>query len=185
MTQISYQPAYDAYHSLFRLVQLLYALEHRSATLPFSRICSFFIAFPHFMTEIRYPREIAHFRRSLSKLYRKDSYVRLPSKIALFENMRPFHDAAVQTLVVQGYVEREQYIVGYLTRTAKKIDNKLLEMVRERNEQNVLLFDAMQRISAYPLDGVNGIKHRTGLMEHRYDSIHSNTSGASSRNSLP
>ncbi|WP_170432973.1 ABC-three component system middle component 5 [Ruegeria arenilitoris] len=175
MTQLSYQPAFDPYNAMFRLLQL----RERSwltQAVPYDalRIADFFLLFPFFLQDkdIRYKPEHRSIR-SVGKKYKAEKpYSRLPDKRTLFRRVEPFQVAAIGSLVNGGFVEADSWEQRIVEATPKEIPNTLLTQLHAENSANSELIDAILKLLMdYPLTGKDGLKDRTGLLEYRYDVV--------------
>ena len=60
----------------------------------------------------------------------------------------------------------------YVRPTPTMVPAPLLDRVRDANETDADLLATLGLLTReYPLEGVDGLKHRTGLLEHRYDAV--------------
>lgn len=171
MIQIAYQPAYDPYHTAFRLLRLTAAQPRKSFKIEQLRILDFYLAFPSFVLSIE-GMKLKVKRAGLNES--PDMYVDLPSAIAIFRQMAPIQDAAIQTLCLQGIFdfEKETFLKSHIRLSDRGLPKPLVEPVTERNrEENVLIDFLLNELYQIPLEGVKGLKHRTGLLEHRYDYV--------------
>jgi hypothetical protein len=173
MVQLSFEPALDPYHTMFRLLRLLPViepidkLEHDHA-----RILDFYLVFPFKIPSIRLKQEHRSLR-SLGKRYAAQKpYAEQPENPLLFQRMGPIADAALQTLTSKGFIDGEQYDAGWIKPLSKWVPDDLSERIQTANSEQRDLMEFLAVLAReYELGGDNGLKHRTGLMEHRYDAV--------------
>jgi len=171
MIQLAYQPAYDPYHTAFRLLRLTMGKSEAVFKIDQLRILDFYLAFPRLISDIE------GLKRKI-KLAGLDeippAYGELPSAGVLFRQMAPIQEAAIQTLCLQGIFDfdREAFFAGSVSLLETGLPDKLSSFVSKKNqeEENLMAF-LLSILFELPLDGPNGLKHRTGLMEHRYDYV--------------
>lgn len=171
MIQIAYQPIFDPFHAVFRLMRLSAALEQN--TIPFHtvRIADFFLCFPHFLNEIRMPTSLRSSKKIARGFSDQRPYMDIPDKILIFERMRLFHDAAAQTLAVRNYIDQQNLKVNKFKRTSAPFPTAIKDRINEINGRERLLISILSDLMKIDLEGRDGLKHRTGLGEYRYDAV--------------
>ncbi|SCM68320.1 ABC-three component system middle component 5 [Donghicola eburneus] len=171
MTQLSYQPAFDPFNAVFRGLQITQGLEG-SVSFDAFRICDFFLAFPFFMagTENRYKKGHQWLRSVGRKYADRKPYGKIPDRKLLFQRVLPFQVAAISSLAKNELIDHDAWVGGEVKRTDKQVPCALLKRIELENERNGDLVRAIRTLIAeYDLQGENGLKHRTGLLEYRYD----------------
>lgn len=160
-----YTPALDPYHCSIRIVA---ALSRRR--LPVSRdvlrIADFYLVFPSEIASIRLPKDALRIRKTAEQL--RSAYHPTGAPRTTFNRMNQPFEAAVFALEAKGVVS---------TRDGER---NLLTLISEPEELLVAadaFFARLSPISSFVVDelmgwkffGIDGLKHRTGLLEHRYD----------------
>ena len=161
-----YHPAYDAYHCVFRM--LLIATSIKEVEIEKARLLDFYLMFPSAVSKIRLPANLIEARRlakSVSNVYHD------PINIAsTFRDMREIQQAALKCIAASGLIDVDKLSNGYVSRTAlsvpEDIQRKISEFIDKRQPLAGIVLSGLAEI---PLRGDNGLKHRTELMEHRYD----------------
>jgi hypothetical protein len=173
MTQLTYEPAFDAFHAAFRVLRLLPFLTgskplHRDHM----RILDFYQLFPHRIEGIRLMPQHRKYRRLASAYESKRPYGEQPDDRLLFGRMEPLQTTALDTLAARGFVDEEKWKRGDVATTDKPLPDELSRRIAEANDADAEL-EAFLRIlgTEYELGGVNGLKARTGLLEYRQDAI--------------
>lgn len=171
MIQLAYQPAYDPYHTAFRLLRLTMGKPTAAFKIDQLRILDFYLAFPSLVSDIEgLKRKVK--TAGLDEI--PPAYGELPSAGVIFRQMAPIQEAAIQTLCLQGIFDfdKEAFFTGSVSLLEARLSDQLLSSVFKKNqeEQNLMAF-LLSVLFELPLDGPNGLKHRTGLMEHRYDYV--------------
>lgn len=170
LIQLAYQPAYDPFHTVLRLIRITDFI-HAPLSVGQARIADFYLSFPARLGAVKFPRGM----RKRLKLVLADvpvSYGTAPADDTVMRKMRPIQDAAMQTLLGHGSFDQDKYEAGMIALDAEAVSEKLLARARTLNaEQDALVSLIRDLIMAVPLEGVDGLKHRTGLGEYRYDAV--------------
>lgn len=173
MMQLSYQPAFDAYHTVFRLLRLRQAIPLEAA-LPRDhiRLLDFYLLFPFLSTELRLFKHHQHYRK-LARRYASDRpYGDLPDKRVLFHRMTPIQIAALETLVKKNIICAEDYRRGTILFTPATLPKPMQVRVDQANKQDEeLLAFLLTLATEYDFLGPGGLKARSNLMEYAYDAI--------------
>ncbi len=167
---ILYHPATDFYHCWMRFASILCKCEATSIEFDRIRIMDFFLCFPHELKNCKLPREyssVIHSKiKPLPRTY-EDPY----SIKQGFLQIKNIHEQVARDMVAKGVVQREKYREGILKTAPDSSIPNLLELVAQnwhvRNEEwHEMVLKALLSI---PLNGKDGLKDRSGLMEYRYD----------------
>lgn len=173
MTQLSFQPAFDAFHAVFRLLRLR-DLVASIGPLPYQKIqiLDFYLLFPNQIQNIRLAPRHQRLKKLSERYAHMKPYGELPDIRLLFERMAPMQTAAVQTLSAKSIISSAALEKGEVSATETSIPPELAERVRKINESEADLMEFLATLAKdYSLSGDNGLKARTGLMEHRYDAL--------------
>jgi hypothetical protein len=173
MTQLTFQPAFDPFHAVFRLFRLNSTITafgplHRDHV----RILDFFLLFPFRIEGIRLAPKHRRYRRLAQKYQSARPYGDQPEDQIIFGRMEPIQIAAIETLGARGWIVSDQLIVGQVQATSAPIPEEIASRTNAANERDAELIDFLGILaSEYGLTGVNGLKGRTNLLEHRYDAV--------------
>lgn len=169
--QLAYQPAYDPFHAVLRLIRVADLNSMSPLNVGQVRIADFYLVFPARLDEVKFPRGMrGRLKSALAQA--PATYGTAPADETVMRKMRPIQDAAIQTLLGNGSLDHEAFEMGAITLDLDSISEKLLARARELNlEQDALVKLIHDLITAVPLEGVDGLKHRTGLGEYRYDAV--------------
>ncbi|MBS1078286.1 hypothetical protein JK217_11100 [Gluconobacter kondonii] len=173
MIQLTYEPAFDPLHSIFRALRLRQGL---GTGLPLPRVLfrmlDFYLLFPASLRNVRLRPEHRGLKNQAAVTKRAASYGPRPEDAILFERMQPYQDAAVNTLALQGFFSNDELEAGWVIPSEAKAPAALTDRLLAVNATEESLLTALNTLASdYPFDGVNGIKHRTGLLEYRYDAV--------------
>lgn len=161
-----YHPAYDAYHCVFRM--LLIAERLSGIEVEKARILDFYLVFPGMVRKIRLPdtlRELRARAKGAGNVYRDPV-----SSTSTFTEMRHIQEAALKSIAASGLIDLERFSAGYVARSQAPVPLSLAAKLHEFLVANSPMAEGvLDGLSQIPLLGNNGLKHRSELMEYRYD----------------
>ena len=171
MMQLSYEPALDAYHATFRFLRIRERFATISVAVDIVRIVDFYLLFPQRLDSFRVlPNH--RWLKKLGKTAARESYAKQPSDIVLFSRMEEIQLAALETLASAKFIIGAELEKGCFSNSGKRPTEPLWRMLQDANSAEDDLLDGLVVMATeYDLEGPNGLKARTGLMEFRYDAI--------------
>lgn len=170
MSLISFQPAFDVFHTEFRFLRLRRIMTAENPWhLDQLRIADFYLLFFFRIQDVRLsPRHRSMKKRS--QQYSFSRYERQPDDQLLFARMEGVQRAAFETLVSKGFFDADSFVTGFVVDTNLPEPLEISNRIDEINSgQSSLMEDLSGLIEGYPLLGPDGLKSRTQLLEHRYD----------------
>lgn len=173
MIQLTYEPALDPFHAVYRLLRLRSIIaQHGPLAKDHVRILDFYQLFPFRIDDIRLTPQHRRYRRLASDYKPAAPYGEQPEARALFNRMEPMQVAALDTLAAHRVLDPEQWNVDLVAATDTPTPESLLARVRAANDKDRQLYEFLGVLaSEYDLTGVNGLKDRTSLMEYRHDAV--------------
>lgn len=178
MIQLSYDSAYDPYHTAFRILRICAHSQASSFKIPQIRILDFYLNFPHFLEKFildeayKLPRGGTGQIKKINFKDFPEPYSDLPDSRIIFRHMEIIQAAAMQTLCLRGFLDMEAYKQGTVQSSAAKIPDDLKQSLAKRNnEQKALMDFLVDFMGVIDLVGPKGLKARTHLLEHRYDTV--------------
>ena len=163
-----YHPAFDLNHCNFRLLRLLEALPRDAHELNKLRILDFYLLFPTLLKQVRMPRTAAGDKGMLKKI--DVPYERIDDPYRLFLKLEALQRTALKSLASYNIIDAEYLREEKVLRTDKQLPSALVAAITKSNDNKPsvlgLLTGPLFDIEFY---GDQGLKARTGLMEHRYD----------------
>lgn len=173
MTQLSYQPSLDPFHSAFRFLRLRPILStHHVVPLDQARVLDFYLAFPFRIHDIRLKKEHLSFRKVASAYEAAKPYGNQPQDRSLFERMRPIQIAALSALAAKSFISGEEWMRQIVCPTSTPLPSTLAKRIEQLNARDSSLLDVLRSlVTSYEFLGANGLKARSGLLEFRYDSL--------------
>lgn len=173
MSGLSFQPAFDVFHTMFRYLRIRDVLgNEKSIHRDQLRIADFYLAFFFRAEYIRLrpgDQSIKRIARSIgpSSLYQKQ-----PDDGLLFARMAPIQHASLRSLIHYGYFEPDQAAISFVAKTDLRVPEELQQRIVSINIVDKEVVDSIVKlVREYPLTGRDGLKSRTGLMEYRYDVV--------------
>ena len=170
---ITYNPAFDLYHSIYRIAHIVGKLEEGEwMETDKVRIWDFYLLFPDKVYTITIRREEEDLRQYRSKYLKRvnNPYEFNGDNHQQFEWMKPVQLSALGSLVSWGILDRAQFETGRVRVANNELLHQYLEQVSNltTREHNVLAF--MSTLSrTMPMTGEYGLKARTKLLESKYD----------------
>ena len=173
MIQLTFEPAYDPFHAIFRLLRLRPTIAafgplHREHV----RILDFYLLFPFRTSGIRLIPQHRRYRKLASDYRAAKPYGDQPEDQIVFNRMEPMQVAALETLAARNLLAPERLDVGKVEATAEPLPEEVAARVDAANHRDAELMAFLGVLaSEYTLTGANGLKDRTNLLEYRYDAV--------------
>jgi len=162
-----YHPAYDLNHGVFRLLRILEMRQEHSLQWDGFRIIDLFYLFPHLISKIRPTRPLVKYKSMFEN--QKSKYNRAPDPKLFIREMASIHETVALSLVSKGFLDEQSFKARVLLRTAQPLPVALLEAFDQSVADKVLVEFLATKLAAIPLNGPNGLKARTELLEFQYD----------------
>lgn len=167
-----YDPALDPYHSAIRILTIALAASQKriELTLDAARIADYFLVYPAKIIHFTFPAQFKSMRTAAKEA--ENPYRQTLGNKAAFEKMKPIFLSALSGLVAAGFVEEDDLKRGVLKPSDVVIPDDLAAaldrfLVRQTAVGKFVLSDMI----AMRPNGDNGLKHRSKLIEHRYDIV--------------
>lgn len=173
MIPLSFQPALDPFHAVYRTLRLFPLIKrHGALHRDQVRILDYYLLNPHRISEIRLTPRHRKYRGLATMWASRKPYGQQPDDLILFGRMEPMQNAALQTLAVRGLLDPDELQVARIKPTETPVPKELNERINAANEEDGLLMEFLDVLaSEYEMFGTSGLKARTGLLEHRYDTV--------------
>lgn len=161
-----YHPAFDAYHCVFRLLALTEMVSRIEVEKV--RLLDFYLLFPSAIASIRLPQELKEARK-LAKAS-ANIYHDPINPATTFRDMHHIQEAALKCIAAAGFIDIKQFEVGFVVRTSMKIGDDLKVKVDHfLSSRQPITNVVVNHLASIPLRGHDGLKHRTELLEYKYD----------------
>ena len=168
----TYNPAFDLYHSIFRMANIAAKLEDgESLDVDKVRILDFYLLFPDKVYSIHLHNDEEKLRECRNVIKKQNNpYDYQGDNRKLFEWIKPVQVSALGCLVSCGILDKEKYEDG---RVCVSDHEALAAFLLKAGtitvrEQNVLAFMSVLSRSM-SLTGDDGLKARTELLESKFD----------------
>lgn len=164
-----YNPSLDPYHCAVRLLTI--SVMH-DKDLPFetAQIIDFGFLFPEVLINARLPNSISSLRKSARE--HVSPFRPAPKSKSAIRSIRSIQLSAGSTLAMNDLIDREKFKDGVLKAQLPALPESLLVACQSFLNGNKDFYTAViTSLVTVPLSGHDGLKHRTGLMEYRYDAV--------------
>ena len=169
---ITYNPAFDRYHSIFRMAHILLKMdEGHPLEIDRVRIWDFYMLYPVQLNHVSLRQDESEIRETRKLLKLKETSYDYKGDIRkLFEWIKPFQVSAMGCLVSCGILSKEEFETGNVLVVNSDKLKTFVEKVGDVSvrENNILSFLSFL-FGDMPLTGVYGMKYRTKLLESKYD----------------
>lgn len=163
-----YHPAFDSSNCCYRLITLFKNLTP-SILLEKDRlkIIDFYMVFPKKLSATRVPNEFKKLKLELRKI--DDTYRPCNNPFFMAKKMSGIQEQVLNKLVSNKILkfDTNSNLYSRGENFSKIMINGNLSPLFSKETERVFL----NYLTTYPLKGKDGIKHRTLLMEYRYDNI--------------
>lgn len=165
-----YHPATDFYHCWMRFASILGYCGEEGAEFDRIRIIDFFSCFPQEIRGCKLPgKHSAALRKELKqlpKLYEDQKSIR-----QAFSQMSKVQGQVAMDMVAKGIVQRDRYRDGILFPSLEPAARQLLQSVAQEwcVSREEWYRSAVSVLLSMPLNGQDGLKDRSSLLEFRYD----------------
>ncbi|MEY2502512.1 MAG: hypothetical protein QOI07_2846 [Verrucomicrobiota bacterium] len=163
-----YNPAFDSYHGIFRVLRLLTALEPSAYEIDRMRILDFYLLFPGTLQHVTFPRGAMKYRRMIPD--QQNRYERIEDGRRLFSRLEPFQTSAFRYLAARDIIEPHLFAENRIQRGTTELPTALATTLAQANATDSALMDLLTGpFSNLDLYGASGLRGRSHLFEHRYD----------------
>lgn len=163
-----YDQALDPYHCAVRALGISFLIGTESSELETLRILDVVLTFPTMLSEIRLTRETLHLRKL--SIAAPNPFRPPPKGLSSIEAIRSIQAVAIATLASAGLIGATELAKGVFARSKMTLPIELKVAIDAwldrdgKDKKEIVTF-----LGAIPLSGEDGLKHRTKLLEHRYD----------------
>ena len=160
-----YNHAYDIYNCMFRILALLYRSE-QEFSIEQIRIFDFIIAFPEMINMTRIPKGSARGKKII-----QNKYLSPQSHTKVFYRTENFQISALNHLAAHNIIDAQKYaentvVLNKSTDLPKYIIDEIASVDSNSDMAIRICINSLYNV---PVNGENGLKDRTKMMEYRYD----------------
>tara|TARA_B100000949_G_C14256707_1_gene440826 strand:+ start:582 stop:1085 length:504 start_codon:yes stop_codon:yes gene_type:complete len=164
-----YSPAYDLYHTMFRILQITEKSE-QIMEVDKLRILDFYLAFPAELLEIKSFRGFNKYRKYLKAEI--NEYERVIDRKRLFFKMEQIQISAMKALVSYSLLDASEFKNGKIKRTDTPLTEQLSTRIQNEFKSNQNLLTLITGpLASLNLYGHLGLKVKTNLIEFKYDAV--------------
>ena len=151
-----YVPAFDPFHAIYRMLNILKRFDgNEMVEVDRLRIYDFYLLFP--------------FQANKTSL-KITPYNYISNSRRIFERLRPYQMIALSHLASYGLINPEMLLQQKVSVTDTEKMQQVMSQLDEMSPEDVnVLSWLMLSFRNTPLNGVDGLKHRTKLIESKYD----------------
>ena len=165
-----YDQSQDPYHCAVRSIGIASLLRTPQLDIAKLGILDLVANFPQLLHQFRLPKDLLELRKL--EIAKPNPYRPSPSTHAAIQAIRSIQGVALATLASSGLIHKEGLRRGKFELTGMSFPEPIQAAVsswtqRDAEEKRQII----QALDALPLSGPDGLKHRSGLMEHRYDAV--------------
>ena len=171
---ITYNPAFDLYHSIFRMAHIVKCLQEGECfEIDKVRIWDFYLLYPSktYDIDVR-PRKEKYLydARKTWIVKERNPYEYSGDNRKLFEWIKPVQVSALNCLASCGILNKDEYLNNRVCVSNRQaLEDFIIHAGRlTDSEHNTLSFMSIFS-RTMPLSGYNGLKSRTQLLESKYD----------------
>lgn len=164
-----YDPALDPYHSAVRILTIATSATQKQIKLSIDkvRIADYFLVYPYQMINFRFPKQFRSMRVAVKAL--ENPYRHASGNHSAFERMRPIFFSSLSGLVAADLIDGTELKHGTV-KLYTDMPTDLAEAVSKFKERQSLVGKfVLSDLIGMHTNGDEGLKHRSGLIEHRYD----------------
>lgn len=163
-----YHPGFDAYHCVFRMLAVCETIG--DLEIEKARLLDFYLLYPALVAKIKLPRPLRPIARdamAIANVYHDPS-----SPTTMFRDMRHIQEAALRCIAAAGLIDVRRYENGFVTRTGAEIPEAIRGKIEQFIETRQPISEfVLKELAVIPLGGTDGLKHRSQLMDHKYDYV--------------
>jgi hypothetical protein len=170
---IVYNQAFDLYHAVYRILQLLtHFKKNEYVEVDRLRIWDFYLLFPSKIHELKLKRDEGDIRKILKNYISKkeNPYEVILENRKMFERIRPYQVSALHCLASYGIIDKELLKDNRVSIISKELlqdyTNKFEELTPKEKNLISILTSHFYNMSMF---GVDGLKDRSKLMVSKYD----------------
>lgn len=166
---IIYHHKNDVFHCIYRILSIFEMLDSKKIEVGKLKIIDFYLTFPHLLVEVRMPnstdgRTLKKFAKNL-----ENPYENFPNSKILFSEMGDFQSQAIDILRSKDILTTKDEWIGI----GESFNHEgIVKLTAKNSYTSIQIFKILVEVfSNCELNGKNGLKNRTSLMEFRYDAV--------------
>lgn len=167
LAMLIYHPAFDVYHTSFRYLRLLLAINDNTFEYDRISIIDYFLIFPSELSKIVLPRDL-HYIKPIAKALENPYNCTYNQRIT-FRQLEACQALAVELIYANGLFDQGKFEKKILSLIPAKLDEQLYESITQKNKNDSIMDFLINKLSHLELYGPRGLKERTNLKSTNYD----------------
>ncbi|WP_231372749.1 ABC-three component system middle component 5 [Aureivirga sp. CE67] len=170
---IIYHQAFDLYHTVYRMIQLLgYFKRGDQIEIDRLRIWDYYMLFPNKLSNLKLRRNEKDIKNLINSfIIRADNpYEEVIDDRKMFEKIKPYQMTAIKSLASYGIVNKDYLTTNRINSISSELIedyiSKLEKLTNQEENTIKLLTSHFYQMSLY---GEYGLKDRSKLLESKYD----------------
>ena len=148
--------------------------ENNSLEVDRLRIYDFFYLFPYKITNVKTKKSESALRKSKKEICveKINPYNEIKEDRIIFERLKSYQLSALKYIASYGVIDSDQLIENIIKiKDKNKLDNfiSLFEKSSKDSNDSTIINWLFENLNSIPMSGEYGLKHRTNLMEWKYD----------------
>ena len=165
---IIYNPAFDIYHCVYRMISILSNLVNEKIEVDKLRILDFYMVFPGEIKYISFPRKLFSFKKEYKDIPSEFDSSSIRNKV--FNAMENYQLLAINCLASINYIDIDELKNNTIVKNTKFDNVQIKALIRDPANHNQRLIDFLSKqLSTLELKGSLGLKSKTGLIEAKYE----------------
>ncbi|MCK5111164.1 MAG: hypothetical protein KAQ94_06555 [Arcobacteraceae bacterium] len=165
---ILYHPFKDANHCMYRIISIMYGVQG-PISYPYLNLADYYYLFPSEMKNIKnWPRKGSSDKLTIDNT--SLPYESLDNSRITFFEIKEVRNQSIINLITKGIVTLAKNSNDILTLNIDLLTDELITTLEEDEFRKTDIYNIIiNKLISVPLNGENGLKSKSGLMEHRYD----------------
>ena len=161
-----YHPGYDVNHCCYRILNILFNVDDNQLNHDLLKLFDFYYLYPHLLKKIsRLPKPLCYEKKLISAI--EEPFEITPNSKSLFFEMSILQEDAINSLINKGLITiKGKLILLSIDNVPPTLVQKFRDGVFSSSHIHQMLLKNLPKVT---LNGLNGIKAKSGLMEYRYD----------------
>lgn len=162
---IIYHPAYDAHHCSYRILNILNSVDGKKLTKEALKLIDYYYVYPHLLKRVsKLPRPLNSYKEKINAV--PEPFEITPNPKSLYFDLIATQDSAIFSLSQKSLITRSENEVEL---NVELLPQSLIDAFNidefSQSDFFIMLTTSFPKVS---LNGNNGFKSRSGLMEYRY-----------------
>lgn len=169
-----YNPAFDPFSGIYRMLNILKHFDTREIVeVDRLRIYDFYLLFPYKAYKIRMKPTEGKLKRRLAEFVKEkkaNPYNKVTNDRRLFQQLQPYQMIALSHIASYGLIDPQLLLDQKVKISdAAKMQQVMVQLEDMSDKEKNMISWLNLCFRTTPLAGTYGLKHRTQLLEYKYD----------------